>query len=122
MTLVDGVFEIGTPKNGKGRTVSLPAFVAEMLFSSKTSSPDDLVFPDSAGGHMRGSNVRRRWWSKAVASAELFPRTETTKSGENTVVYDFKIHELRHTASSLAIQAGANIKALQNMLGTSPRG
>jgi len=34
-----------------------------------------------------------------------------------TVVYDFKLHELRHTAASLAIQAGANIKALQNMLG-----
>jgi integrase len=27
------------------------------------------------------------------------------------------LHELRHTAASLAIQAGANIKALQNMLG-----
>ena len=33
------------------------------------------------------------------------------------MVYDFKLHELRHTAASLAIQAGANIKALQNMLG-----
>jgi len=32
-------------------------------------------------------------------------------------VYDFKLHELRHTAASLAIQAGANIMALQNMLG-----
>lgn len=27
------------------------------------------------------------------------------------------MHESRHTAASLAIQAGANIKALQNMLG-----
>ena len=32
-------------------------------------------------------------------------------------MHDFKLHELRHTAASLAIQAGANIKALQNMLG-----
>jgi integrase len=32
-------------------------------------------------------------------------------------VYDFKLHELRHTAASLAIQAGANIKELQNLLG-----
>jgi integrase len=32
-------------------------------------------------------------------------------------VYDFRIDELRHTAVSLAIQAGANIKALQNVLG-----
>ena len=36
---------------------------------------------------------------------------------DETTVYEFKLHELRHTAASLAIQAGANIKALQNMLG-----
>ena len=79
------------------------------------------MFPDSQGGHMRGTNVRRRWWSDAVAAAELFPRT-VIDAGEQTTVYDFKLHELRHTAASLAIQAGANIKALQNMLGTNPRG
>lgn len=56
---------------------------------------------------------RRWWWSQAVTAAELFPRTTVDK----TVVYEFKLHELRHTAASLAIQAGANIKALQNMLG-----
>ena len=65
---------------------------------------------------MRGMNVRRRWWSDATAAAELFPRT-VIDAGEQTTVYDFKLHELRHTAASLAIQAGANIKALQNMLG-----
>jgi site-specific recombinase XerD len=31
--------------------------------------------------------------------------------------YDFKLHELRHSAASLATQAGANMTALQNMLG-----
>jgi integrase len=66
---------------------------------------------------MRGSNVRRRWWSQAVAAAQLFPETITDAGGEQTVAYDFKLHELRHTAASLAIQAGANINALQNMLG-----
>ncbi|HVQ51136.1 MAG TPA: tyrosine-type recombinase/integrase [Mycobacterium sp.] len=48
---------------------------------------------------------------------ELFPRTVTEAAGEQTTVYDFKLQELRHPAASLAIQAGANIKALQNMLG-----
>lgn len=110
VTLVDGQFEIGSPKSGKGRSVSLPDFVADLLTPGE---PDALVFPDSEGGHMRGSNVRRRWWSQAVAAAGLFPRVLPDRS----VVHDFKIHELRHTAASLAIQAGANIKALQNMLG-----
>jgi integrase len=89
--------------------VRLPQFVAALL---QPGAPDALVFPDSEGGHMRGSNVRRRWWSQAVAAAELFPRTIGNK-----IVYEFKLHELRHTAASLAIQAGANVKSLQNMLG-----
>jgi integrase len=115
VTLVNGVFEVGSLKNGKARTVSLPAFVAGLLTPGKDL--DALVFPDSGGGHMRGSNVRRRWWSRAVAEAHLFPRKVTDAAGKEAMVYDFKLHELRHTAASLAIQAGANIKALQNMLG-----
>jgi integrase len=114
VTLVDGVFEVGSPKNGKTRMVSLPAFVADLL---KPGDLDRLVFPDSAGGYMRGSNVRRRWWSQAVAAAKLFPQAVTDAAGKQFVVYDFKLQELRHTAASLAIQSGANIKALQNMLG-----
>ncbi|MDT5007924.1 MAG: hypothetical protein QOJ24_5100, partial [Mycobacterium sp.] len=109
VTLVEGRFEIGSPKSAKGRTVSLPQFVADLL---TPGDPECLVFPDSEGGYMRGTNVRRRWWSQAVAAAQVCPRTVG-----DSVVYDFKLHELRHTAASLAIQAGANIKALQNMLG-----
>jgi integrase len=81
-------------------TVALPATVAKML---PPESDDALVFPDSAGGWMRASSVRRRWWAKALADAGL--------------PADFKLHELRHTAASLSIRSGANIKALQNMLG-----
>jgi hypothetical protein len=58
------VFEVGSPKNGKARTIGVPALVADLL------TPEDrdalVLFPDSAGGHMRGSNVRRRWWSDPV--------------------------------------------------------
>jgi integrase len=115
VTLVDGQFVVGSPKNGKGRTVSLPAFVVDLL--GERGDLDALVFPDTEGGYMRGTNVRRRWWSQAVTAAELFPRSVTREDGDKTTVFDFKLHELRHTAASLAIQAGANIKALQNMLG-----
>ncbi|WP_428339793.1 site-specific integrase [Mycobacterium sp.] len=114
VTLVDNTFVVGSPKGGKARTVSLPAFVAQLL---TPGDGDALVFPDTSGGWMRGTNVRRRWWSQAVKAAELFPRAEG-----DLVVYDFKLHELRHTAASLAIQAGANIKVLQNMLGHASAG
>jgi integrase len=105
MTFVNGQAVVGTPKNGKDRTVALPATVAAML---APGADDALVFTDSAGGWMRASNVRRRWWVKSLADAGL--------------PADFKLHELRHTAASLAIRSGANIKALQNMLGHASAG
>jgi integrase len=71
VTLVDNKFIVGSPKGGKARTVSLPAFVADLLTPEEL---DALVFPDSAGGYMRGTNVRRRWWSQAVDAADLYPR------------------------------------------------
>jgi integrase len=105
VTFVNGHPVVGTPKNGKDRTVALPATVARMLLRG---ADDALVFPDSAGGWMRASNVRRRWWANALADAGL--------------PADFKLHELRHTAASLAIRSGANVKALQNMLGHASAG
>lgn len=96
--------------------MSLPAFVADML-DQRDIDNHALVFPDTEGKHMRGTNVRRRWWADAVTAAQLFPRIEKNAAGEKVTVYEFKIHELRHTAATLAIQAGANIKSLQNMLG-----
>lgn len=115
VALVDGEFEIGPPKGGKGRTVALPAFVADLFPGA--GKKDELVFPDSQGGHMRGSNVRRRWWAGAIASADIHPKVVRNAAGDDETVYDFKLHELRHTAASLAILSGANIKSVQNMLG-----
>jgi len=55
----------------------------------------------------RGGNYRKRYFSVAVAKCqkddETFP--------------DITPHDLRHTAASLAISAGANVKAVQKMLG-----
>jgi integrase len=65
---------------------------------------------------MRGTNVRRRWWSQALEAADVHPKRVKGAGGKEKVVFDFKLHELRRTAASLAITAGPNIKALQNML------
>ena len=52
---------------------------------------------------MRVDNVRRRWWGRAVRD-----------SGMPT---GLSPHELRHSAASMAITAGASIKVVQKMLG-----
>ena len=64
---------------------------------------DELVFRSPKGTVLRVGNARPTWWNTAVIEAEL-------PTG-------FHPHELRHTAASLAISAGANVKAVQQMLG-----
>lgn len=61
-----------------------------------------LVFRAPDGGPIDPSNLRHRVWEPAVAAAGLAPT---------------RFHDLRHTCASLAIAAGADILALQAMLG-----
>jgi integrase len=65
-------------------------------------SADDFVFPAPAAGVLRVGNFRRRCFDRAAAEVGLAGLTP---------------HELRHTAASLAVSAGANVKAVQRMLG-----
>ena len=60
----------------------------------------DLLFGD--GEHLRRPHPESGWFAKAVAASGI-PRVTP--------------HDLRHTAASLAVSAGANVKAVQRMLG-----
>lgn len=103
-TVVDSKIVVSGTKSNKGRDVPIPQFLGEMLTERiEDMSPEQLVFPDSRGGYLRSNNVRRRWWDHAVK--------------ESGVPDGLTPHELRHTAASLAISAGASIKAVQRMLG-----
>ncbi|WP_306359524.1 site-specific integrase [Nocardia sp. CC227C] len=89
-------------KNHTTRTVPIPATLAKELRTLlEDRQPDALVFPSHKGGFLTSTEFR--WvFDKAVKEAGL-----------NNVVP----HGLRHTAASLAISAGANIKVVQRMLG-----
>jgi integrase len=100
---VAGVLTYTTPKNHATRTVPMPAFLrAELEPLLDGKSMTDLLFTAPQGGAWRNANFRSRRFDKAVAAAGLQSLTP---------------HELRHTAASLAVQAGANVKAIQRMLG-----
>jgi integrase len=64
----------------------------------------ELMFPAPSGGPLRSSNFRRHVWIPAVEAAAGVPE-------------GLRVHDLRHTAASLAISSGAPIKAIQRMLG-----
>jgi integrase len=93
----------GPPKNGKSRWVSVPRFVADDLAQHLAGKPgEDLVFTAPDGGVLRNRNARRAWFNRAASEIGIDGLTP---------------HELRHTAASLAVSAGANVKAVQRMLG-----
>lgn len=80
------------------RSVPLPSVVLEALadhLTKYTRGPDDYVFSAPEGGPIRLASWRSRYWTRAINEAGLAP---------------LRIHDLRHTAVSLWIAAGANPK------------
>jgi integrase len=97
-----------TPKSGKRRSVVFPASLAEGLAALMVGKGrDELVFTNMRGGVLRGSNFRPRFFDQAVEKVQKDDETFPTITP----------HDLRHTAASLAVSAGANVKAVQRMLG-----
>jgi integrase len=109
---VNGQLIPGPPKTAAGRrTITLPAVaavaLAEHLAEFAEPGPEGLVFPAPKGGYLRRSNFRRRWWVRATRAAG---------------VEGLRFHDLRHSAATLALAAGANTRELMERMGrTSPQ-
>ncbi|MFN2518340.1 MAG: site-specific integrase, partial [Jatrophihabitantaceae bacterium] len=103
MTEVHGRLVWGTPKSHEARSVPIPRVLIDDLAAHVSGKGrDDLVFTTAKGAPLRNRNARRSWFddaADAIGEPGLTP------------------HELRHTAASLAVSAGANVKAVQVMLG-----
>lgn len=101
--LVKRTVVVGTPKAHEIRTVGLPRFLADMLADHLDGlDRDALVFPGADGAHQKLPANGTGWLEQAVKRAGV-PRVTA--------------HDLRHTAASLAVQAGAHVKAVQKMMG-----
>ncbi|MFD0772613.1 tyrosine-type recombinase/integrase [Streptomonospora algeriensis] len=93
------------PKTGARRTVPVPAsLVPELKPLVEGRDSDAYVFTTKRGAPLRIHNWRMREFNKARAEAGLDGMGLTP-------------HKLRHTAASLAIAAGADVKVVQQMLG-----
>jgi integrase len=104
---VGGRAVVGTLKSGKARTVPLAGFVVDELTATCVGKDrDELIWPSATGGYLQPPGTES-WLAGAVARCQqadpTFPRITA--------------HALRHTAASLAISAGANVKVVQRMLG-----
>ena len=104
-----------TPTKGKQRRhVPIPRFLMEPLSVQVSGKKrTDYVFTAPRGGVLRLNTWRDRIWNPALDT--LCGRDD--KGVAHTDFPEATPHDLRHTAASLAVQAGANVKALQAMLG-----
>jgi integrase len=103
-----GTLVWGTPKTHERRPVPFPALLDEPLAARCAGKGrEDLVFTGGDGGVLRGGNFRSRFFAPAV---------ERLREGDAEFP-KITPHDLRHTAASLAVSAGANVKAVQRMLG-----
>jgi integrase len=99
-----GKLYVDTLKGHRARTVPLPSRAAEIIARRATGRQSkDWLFPAPKGGPLGESNWRRavRWTDalEAIGRPSLRP------------------HDLRHTAASVWLAAGADPKVVQRVLG-----
>ena len=104
-----GGFAFGPPKSEAGlRIVALPELITPDLAAHVVTyarpGEDGLVFTSPAGGPLRHTNFRRRFWVPALEAAGLAA---------------MHFHDLRHTGNMLAADAGANLRELMDRMGHS---
>jgi integrase len=94
----------GAPKSHEQREVPITRFLVDDIAEHiRGKKPDELVFTGVRGG--------------GALRAAVFRRAGFDKAAEAISVAGLHPHELRHTAASLAIASGANVKLAQLMLG-----
>ena len=103
-----------TTKSGKARTIEPPPIAFQYLKAERNrqlenrfkaagawSNPDDLVFTDELGQHLTIMTFYRHF--KKIAASIGRP--------------DARPHDLRHTAATVAIASGADVKSVQSLMG-----
>lgn len=103
-------------KSNKPRTIEPPAIAFDYLkaerrrqsenrimYGADWSNPDDLVFTNALGECFKFSTFYKHF--KRIAAAIGRP--------------DARPHDLRHTAATVAIASGADVKSVQDLLGHS---
>jgi integrase len=92
-----------TPKNGKEREIAIPSFLVKVLGDHiGTYAPGGGFVFTMEKGAVLSKNFSKRYFKPAIRSLGIAP---------------IRFHDLRHTAASMAIRHGADVKVVQEMLG-----
>jgi len=102
------------------RTVPIPQHLVRILKPHIDGlAPEDLVFTASGGGPIRRSLFHARVWQAATIASGLGERVPAPTEGNEarTVYSGLRPHDLRHTAVSFWIAAGADLTQLKKWAG-----
>ena len=101
---LDGVQLDSQPKDCDARSIPVPAsLLDELKLRVEGKEAGSPAFALARGGGLLGRVFRHGWLDEA---AEMIGQDGLTP------------HEMRHPVASLAISAGANVEAVQKMLGS----
>ena len=105
LTEVSGHLTYGVTKTRAARrTISIPTWLVDVLAQHIAAYPgnNDLVFTAPAGGPLRRTSFRSRFWKPAVRSSVGEP---------------CRFHDMRHTHVALLIDQGAHPSVIASRLG-----
>jgi integrase len=116
---------IGTTKTHAARSVAVSASVLKLLAPAMVAKSDDELLWCRADGQPLRPPTSTHWFGAAVKRCQT--ATEQARAAERKAHPDRRpatpafprvtVHELRHTAASLMIASGANVKTVQAQLG-----
>lgn len=105
---VNGRHVLGSVKSHERRTIAFPSFLdVEVQVACANKGAEDRLWTADDGGYLRPGNSQNGWFQGAVKRCMK----------DDPSFRRVTPHDLRHTAASLAISAGANVKVVQRMLG-----
>lgn len=110
------LYRFETPKNSKPREIALPDAAVDALFAQKAKQEA----MESAAGSLWQNNedfIFTNFQGKPLSATTFHKHFK--KICEKIGLGDMRIHDLRHNFATYALQAGVDIKTLQETLGHS---
>ena len=105
ITVVEQLDGASLKTKGSQRRVVLPPSIGAELAAHMATYPGRLVFTNNSGRPINHPSFSGNHWKPALVKAGVDPQT--------------RIHDLRHTAVAIMIQAGAHPKMVADMMGHS---